>query len=63
MDSLTRDDAQRLIEAAGGKVTSSVSKKTTFVVAGNNAGKKLTNAKELGIPIIDELGLRNLLDE
>jgi len=58
---LSRDDAKSRIEAAGGKVTGSVSKKTDFVVAGSDAGSKLDKAQALGIKIIDELELIALL--
>ena len=58
---LTRDDAGRLIEQAGGMVSGSVSKKTTYVVAGEKAGSKLDKAQALGIPILDETQLLNLL--
>ena len=58
---LTRSDAKRLIEAAGGKVAGSVSRRTDFVVAGAEAGSKLDKAHELGIPLLDEAGLRALL--
>ena len=61
MPSLTRDDAKDMIEAAGGKVTGSVSKKTDWVVAGADAGSKLDKARELGITILDEAGLRAML--
>ena len=59
---LTRDEAKALIEAAGGKVAGSVSKKTHYVVAGEEAGSKLDKARELGIAVLDEAGLRALLD-
>jgi DNA ligase (NAD+) len=58
---MTRDEATELIVAAGGKVTGSVSKKTDYVVAGSEAGSKLTKAEQLGITIVDEDGLRDLL--
>jgi DNA ligase (NAD+) len=61
LPALTRDDAKALIEAAGGKVAGSVSKKTHFVVAGAEAGSKLDKARELGVAVIDEAGLRALL--
>jgi DNA ligase (NAD+) len=58
----TRDEAKDRIEAAGGKVAGSVSKKTDFVVAGAEAGSKLDKARQLGIPIIDETHLRTMLE-
>jgi DNA ligase (NAD+) len=58
---LTREGATALIEAAGGKVSGSVSKKTNFVVAGAEAGSKLDKARALGVAILDEDGLRRLL--
>jgi DNA ligase (NAD+) len=61
LPTLSRDDAKALIEAAGGKVAGSVSKKTHHVVAGAEAGSKLDKARELGISILDETGLRVLL--
>jgi DNA ligase (NAD+) len=60
---LSRDEAKALIEAAGGKVSGSVSKKTHFVVAGEEAGSKLDKARELGVAVLDEAGLRALLQE
>jgi len=54
LPSLTREEATAKIEAAGGKVTGSVSKKTDFVLAGEDAGSKLTKAQELGVKILDE---------
>ena len=59
---MTRDEAKDRIEAAGGKVSGSVSKKTHFVVAGADAGAKLDKANELGITVIDEAALSRLLD-
>jgi DNA ligase (NAD+) len=61
LPTLTRDDAKALLEAAGAKVAGSVSKKTSYVVAGDDAGSKLDKARELGIPVLDEDGLRALL--
>jgi len=58
---LTRDEAKDLLEKAGAKVAGSVSKKTDYVVAGADAGSKLTRAEELGIPVIDETVLLDLL--
>jgi DNA ligase (NAD+) len=57
----TRDEAKKMIEDAGGKVAGSVSKKTDYVVAGADAGSKLDKAKELGVSVIDEVGMRELL--
>ena len=59
----SREYAKQRIERAGGKVTGSVSKKTSFVVAGEDAGSKLDKAKELGIRIIDEIELRKMVGE
>jgi DNA ligase (NAD+) len=61
LPNLSRDEAAEAVRAAGGKVSSSVSKKTSFVVAGENAGSKYDKAVELGIRILDEAGLRTLL--
>ena len=61
LGSMTRDEAKAAIEARGGRVTSSVSKKTSVVVAGEEAGSKLDKAKELGVRTIDEAAFRALL--
>jgi DNA ligase (NAD+) len=58
---LTREEAKKLIEDAGGRVSGSVSKKTDYVVAGSDAGSKLEKAKELKVPVIDEAALQTLL--
>jgi DNA ligase (NAD+) len=62
LPTLTRDAVKEKIEAAGGKVAGSVSKKTDYVVAGEEAGSKLAKAQELGVPILDEAGLLVLLE-
>lgn len=62
LPNLTREQASERIVAAGGKVSGSVSKKTAYVVAGDEAGSKLTKAESLGIPIIDEAALLQLLE-
>ena len=59
---LTREEATERILAAGGKVTGSVSKKTSYVVAGSSPGSKLAKAEKLGVPVLDEAGLLALLD-
>ena len=61
LPTLTREEATELIAGAGGKVTGSVSKKTDYVVAGSEAGSKLSKAEQLGITVLDEAGLRKLL--
>ncbi|PKO42134.1 MAG: DNA ligase [Betaproteobacteria bacterium HGW-Betaproteobacteria-4] len=63
LPTLKRDDAKAMVEAAGGKVAGSVSKKTDFVVAGEEAGSKLEKALELGVPVIDEAELLKLLEK
>lgn len=63
LPSLTRDSAKEMIEAAGGKVSGSVSKKTDYVVAGADAGSKLEKAQELGLMILDENALLGLLSK
>lgn len=61
LPNMTRDQARELIENAGGRVTSSVSKKTDYVVAGSEAGSKLEKANRLEISVLDEVALTNLL--
>ena len=61
LPTMSRDEASELIKRAGGKVSSSVSKKTSYVVAGDEAGSKLTKAKTLGVAVIDEAGLIAML--
>lgn len=63
LPALSREEATAKIEAAGGKVSGSVSKKTHYVVAGEDAGSKLEKARTLGVTILDEAGLRQLLGE
>jgi DNA ligase (NAD+) len=62
LPSLSREDAKEMLEAAGAKVAGSVSKKTDYVVAGAEAGSKLVKAEELGVPVLDEDGMRKLLE-
>ncbi len=61
LPNLSRDQAKDLIKAHGGKVTDSVSKNTSYLVAGEAAGSKLTKAQQLGVPVIDEARLREML--
>ncbi|NPC54229.1 NAD-dependent DNA ligase LigA [Caenimonas soli] len=62
LPTLSRDEAKDMLEAAGAKVAGSVSKKTDYVVAGAEAGSKLDKARELGVAVLDEEGLKGLLD-
>ena len=59
----SRDEAKKLIQLHGGKVSGSISKKTSYLVAGDNPGSKLAKASELGVQILDETGLLSLIDE
>ena len=61
LPTLTREEARALIELQGGRVTASVSKKTAFLIAGEEAGAKLEKARELGIPILNEMDFRKLV--
>ncbi|MBL9037668.1 MAG: NAD-dependent DNA ligase LigA, partial [Archangium sp.] len=62
LTTMTREAAKEAIERRGGKVSGSVSKKTDLLVAGEEAGSKLTKAKELGVNVVDEAGFQKLLD-
>ena len=62
LPTMTRDEASALIKKNGGKVSGSVSKKTSYVVAGEEAGSKLTKAKDLGVSIIDEAKLLEMIN-
>jgi DNA ligase (NAD+) len=61
LPTLTREEATEMVMAAGGKVTGSVSRKTSYLVAGDSPGSKLAQAERLGVPVLDEDGLRALL--
>jgi DNA ligase (NAD+) len=61
LESFTRQDAEEAVRTAGGKVAGSVSKKTDYVVVGENAGSKLAKAQELGVPVLDEAAFKALL--
>ncbi|MDE6997835.1 MAG: NAD-dependent DNA ligase LigA, partial [Oscillospiraceae bacterium] len=63
LEKFTRDEAAALIEARGGKASGSVSRKTSYVVAGENAGSKLRKANELGIPVLTEEEFAAMLAE
>ena len=63
LEKMSRDEGNALIEKLGGKAASSVSKKTSFVVAGPNAGSKLTKAKELGIPVYNEIDFLEMVKD
>ena len=63
LEHFSRDTASAAIQARGGKVTNSVSKKTSFLIAGENAGSKYDKAEKLGVPILDEAGFRTLLEK
>jgi DNA ligase (NAD+) len=63
LPTMSREEAKAKIEAAGGKVTDSVSKKTTYLVAGEAAGSKLTKAQQLGIPVLDQQALLDLIGQ
>jgi DNA ligase (NAD+) len=62
LEGMSRQEAEEAIRAAGGKPGGSVSRKTSYLVAGENAGSKLTKAEELGVPVLDEAAFRKLLD-
>jgi len=61
LENYTRDEASKLIEDRGGRVSSSVSKKTDYVLAGSEAGSKLAKAESLGVAVLDEAAFRALL--
>jgi DNA ligase (NAD+) len=63
LEGFTREEAEAEIEARGGRVTSSVSKKTSYVVVGENPGSKLAKAEQLGVPLLDEAAFRKVLEE
>ena len=61
LPSLSRIDAKKLIEQNGGRVTGSISKKTSYLLLGENPGSKLDKAQNLGVLVLDEAGLQNLI--
>jgi DNA ligase (NAD+) len=61
LDDLSRDQAKAALEALGAKVSDSVSKRTTGVIAGENPGSKLEKARRAGVPVLDEADLKKLL--
>jgi len=61
LPTLSRDEAKEMLETAGAKVAGSVSKKTDYVIAGAEAGSKLDKARELGVAVLDEDGLKSLV--
>ena len=63
LEGFSRQEAEQAIRAAGGKPAGSVSSRTDYLVAGENAGSKLARAQELGIPVLDETGFRALIGE
>jgi DNA ligase (NAD+) len=63
LSGLTREEAAAMIRGSGGKVAAAVSRQTDYVVAGSDAGSKLEKARELGIAVLDEQGLRKILGE
>ncbi len=62
LEGFSRDEAGEAVQALGGKVSSSVSRKTGFLVAGDKPGSKYDKALSLGVPVLDEAGFRVLLD-
>jgi DNA ligase (NAD+) len=63
LEGFSRDEAKEAILTRGGKASGSVSKKTDYVVVGDNAGSKADKAEELGVPVLDEAGFRRLLED